>query len=170
MEATEQPVSWAYEAWDRFVHRLTDPNNRQRAIGAQILCNLAKSDPNGRMIAAFPALLEVTRDKRFVTARHSLRSLWKVGLAGREQLSLLLKGYEARFGECVAEKNTGLIRADILHGMKILQEETGEPRIERLAKKLIETEADRRLRKKYLLLWRQKSGPGGVGGGSPGRL
>jgi hypothetical protein len=158
MKATESRVNWSYEAWDRFVHKLTDPNNRQRAIGAQVLCNLAKSDPDKRIVQAFPALVQVTRDKRPMTARRSLQSLWKVGLAGPDQLALVLQAYETRFGECVAGENTGSVRSDILRGMKTLQDGSGDPRIERLAKKLIQTEADRKLRKKYLVLWRKIGG------------
>ena len=155
LQATENPVNWAYEVWDRLVHKLSEPSNRQRAIGAQVLCNLAKSDPEKRIVGAFPTLLDVTRDKRPSTARHSLRAIWKVGLAGPEQLQLVLDGYEARFRECVAGENTSLVRNDILRGMKTLQERCGDPSIERLAKRLIQVEADRKQRKKFLLLWRR---------------
>ncbi|APW60304.1 hypothetical protein [Paludisphaera borealis] len=85
MEATETPVDWTYEAWDELLKTLTHRDNHQRAIGAQLLCNLAKSDPEGRILKDFDALLEVTRDERFVTARHCLLSLWKIGLAGKQQ-------------------------------------------------------------------------------------
>jgi hypothetical protein len=45
---------------------------RSRAIAAQVLCNLAKSDPKNRMAKDFQALLNVTKDERFVTARRVL--------------------------------------------------------------------------------------------------
>ena len=38
-----------------------------------------------RMLKDFDKLLAVTKDERFVTARHCLQSLWKVGAAGPEQ-------------------------------------------------------------------------------------
>jgi hypothetical protein len=85
MEATEGPVDWAYEAWDDLLRALKYKDNHLRAIAAQVLCNLARSDPEGRMLQDFGALLAVTRDDRFVTARHCLLSLWKIGAAGPGQ-------------------------------------------------------------------------------------
>ena len=69
MEATEGPVDWAYEVWDDLLKALKHRDNHLRAIAAQVLCNLAKSDPAARMLDDFHALLAVTRDDRFVTAR-----------------------------------------------------------------------------------------------------
>ncbi len=83
MEKTEKPVDWAYEAWDELVEGLTHKDNHVRAISSQLLANLAKSDPKGRMLKDFDKLLDVTKDEKFVTARHCLQSIWKVGLAAR---------------------------------------------------------------------------------------
>ena len=66
MEKTEKPVSWAYEAWDELVDGLTHKDNHVRAVAAQVLANLAKSDPKGRMFKDFDKLLAVTKDERFV--------------------------------------------------------------------------------------------------------
>jgi hypothetical protein len=49
LEATEQPVDWAYEEWDELVRDLSNKDNHVRAIAAQVHCNLAKSDPENRM-------------------------------------------------------------------------------------------------------------------------
>src|SRR5215212_364127 len=89
-EATSEPVSWAYEVWDDLLAELKNGDNRQRAIAAQVLCNLAKSDPQNRMREDVSALLAVTKDERFVTARHCLQSLWKVGVAGDVQRKALV--------------------------------------------------------------------------------
>ena len=158
MAATEHPVTWAYDVWDRFVRNLSDPNNRQRAIAAQVLCNLAKSDPEERILNDFAALFEVTRDKRSVTARQALQSIWKVGAVGDKHLKMVLKAFEQRFAECETEKNRALVRSDILKGMKKLHAGPDDSRVERVAKKLIQLEKDRKHRKKYLLLWRRTGG------------
>ena len=50
LEVTGKPVDWAYEVWDEMVATLSHKDNRRRAIAAQLLCNLAKSDPEERMI------------------------------------------------------------------------------------------------------------------------
>ena len=41
---TSRPVIWANDVWDEVVAKLTDIDNHNRAIAAQVLCNLAKSD------------------------------------------------------------------------------------------------------------------------------
>jgi len=73
LEATDKPVDWAYEVWDELLANLTHKDNHNRAIAAQILSNLAKSDPENRILKDFNKLLAVTKDERFVTARHCLQ-------------------------------------------------------------------------------------------------
>ena len=85
LAVTDKPVDWAYAVWDELIRNLSHKDNHTRAIAAQVLCALAKSDPQYRLLKDFDALLAVTKDERFVTARHCLQSLWKVGVAGKEQ-------------------------------------------------------------------------------------
>lgn len=155
MEKTERPVDWAYEAWDELVEGLTHKDNHIRAISSQLLSNLAKSDPKGRMLKDFDKLLEVTKDERFVTARHCLQSIWKVGLAGKNAQQLVVKGLEKRFHECAAEKNCTLIRYDIIQDLCNLYEATTSSEIKEKALELIETEQDLKYRKKYAGVWRK---------------
>jgi hypothetical protein len=155
MQATEEPVGWAYEAWDGLLKTLTNRDNHQRAIGSQLLCNLAKSDPEGRILRDFDALLAVTRDDRFVTARHCLLSLWKIGLAGDEQRARLLDGYATRFKECRAEKNGTLIRYDIIQGLRNLYDRVKDEAIRDKALEWIESEPDLKYRKKYASVWKK---------------
>ena len=156
MAATEQPVDWSYSLWDHMVADLTHKDNRQRAHAAQLLANLAKSDPEGRMLNDFDALLHVTRDDRFVPARHALQAIWKVGLAGDAQKRQLIDGLEQRFAECGTEKNSTLIRYDILQGLRHLYDAAPDDSIRETALALIETETDARYRKKYATVWRAK--------------
>jgi len=123
LAATDKPVDWAYEVWDEMVESLTHKDNHVRAIAAQVLCNLARSDPENRMLKDFDALLAVTKDERFVTARHCLQALWKVGAAGKQQQTKLVDGLAGRFEECITEKNSTLIRYDIIQGLKNLYTE-----------------------------------------------
>ena len=117
-EATKEPVDWAYEVWDAFMGLLKEGDNRQRAIASQALCGLAKSDRKNQMRKDLAALLAVTKDERFVTARHCMQSLWKIGVAGESQREVLVEGLVARFRECVSEKNGTLIRYDILESCR----------------------------------------------------
>ena len=155
MEKTEKPVDWAYEAWDELVEGLTHKDNHVRAISAQLLANLGKSDPKSRMFKDFNKLLNVTRDEKFVTARHCLQSIWKVGLGGKNAQQLVVKGLEKRFKECVTEKNCTLIRYDILVGLRNLYEATTSSEIKEKALELIEIEDDTKYKKKYAGVWRK---------------
>jgi hypothetical protein len=155
MSVTAEPVPWAYEIWDQVVALLAHKNNRTRAIAAQVLCNLAGSDPERRILDDFEALLAVTRDPRFVTARHCMQSLWKVGVAGPEQRKRLVAGLEGRFHECIQEKNCTLIRYDICVSLRKVYDETGDESVREKALELIETEEDLKYRKKYAREWRE---------------
>ena len=72
LAATDGPIDWAYEVWDEMVAGLKHSDNHIRSISAQVLSNLSRSDPDKRILKDFDALLNVTRDERFVTARHCL--------------------------------------------------------------------------------------------------
>jgi hypothetical protein len=151
---TDQRVDWAYAVWDELVATLRHPDNHQRAIAAQLLCNLAKSDPEQRMLKDFDALMAVTRDARFVTARHSLQAIWKVGLAGTPQQQLVIERLAGRFRDCAAEKNCTLIRYDIIQGLRKLYDAVQDEQIREQALALIATEEDGKYRKKYASLWK----------------
>jgi len=155
MELTEKPVNWAYEAWDALVEGLTHKDNHVRAISSQLLANLGKSDPKGRMSRDFDKLLNVTKDEKFVTARHCIQNIWKVGLGGRKTEQLVVNGLEKRYRECVSEKNGSLIRYDILVSMRNLYNATASSEIKDKALELIELEEDSKYKKKYTGVWKK---------------
>ncbi|HVY55504.1 MAG TPA: hypothetical protein VHC46_07080 [Thermodesulfobacteriota bacterium] len=62
LRLSDRPVSWAYEAWDRLLRLMKQGDNHQRAIGAQLLANLAKSDPEEKILKDINKLMTVTRD------------------------------------------------------------------------------------------------------------
>jgi hypothetical protein len=154
MKETEQPVDWAYEAWDEIVEGLTHKDNHVRAITSQILTHLAKSDPKGRFFKDFDKLLNVTHDEKFVTARHCMQNIWKVGLGGKKAQQLVVKGLEKRFIECVIEKNCTLIRYDIMVALRNLYDATTSSEIKEKALELIELEQDAKSKKKYISAWK----------------
>ena len=153
LEATNQPVDWAYEVWDELVGQFTHADNHNRAIAAQLLCSLAKSDPEIRMLSELPALLALTKDARFVTARHCMQSLWKIGVAGKRQQQQLVRGLEIRFRECITEKNGTLIRSDILQSLRNVYDVVHDEEIRLVAQSLIDLETDAKYRKKYAQIW-----------------
>jgi hypothetical protein len=155
MEVTESPVDWAYEAWDELIEGLTHKDNHVRAISSQVLANLGKSDPKGRMFKDFDKLLAVTKDEKFVTARHCMQNIWKVGLGGRKTEQLVAKGLAQRYRECASEKNGKLIRYDILVSMRNLYNATMSSEIKDKALELIELEEEAKYKKKYAGVWKK---------------
>ncbi|MET3699706.1 hypothetical protein SAMN05877753_10184 [Bacillus oleivorans] len=154
MTATEEKVDWAYEVWDRLKNNLTDRDNHKRSQAVQFLCNLAKSDPEGRLLEDFHAIWEVTKDQKFVTARHSLQSIWKIGLAGTVQKELVLKSLASRFINSTHEKNFTLIRFDIIQSLRNLSDEIKDEKVKQIALELIEKEEDPKYKKKYASVWK----------------
>jgi hypothetical protein len=154
IEITDKPVDWAYEVWDDVVKNLKHHDNHNRAIAAQVLCNLAKSDPKERILKDLPALLAVTKDERFVTARHCMQALWKIGVVGKKQQQKLVDGLTSRFKECITEKNCTLIRYDIIQSLRNVCDVVKDEKIRAKALELMETEEDLKYRKKYAGLWK----------------
>lgn len=153
LKATEQPVDWAYEVWDQLLEGLRHKDNHVRAISAQILANLAKSDPQNRMQKDFPALMAVTKDEKFVTARHTLQSIWKVGREKKMQKTVV-ESLANWFKDCITEKNWTLIRYDIIQDLRNLYDEVKDDKIKQKALELIETEEDAKYNKKYASVWK----------------
>ena len=152
---TEEPVPWAYEMWDALLAQLDDEDNHKRSFSGQMLARLAISDPEGRILRNLPALVRVTKDEKFVTARHVLGALWRVGLAGPDRAKAVVAALEARFGEAANEKNGSLIRTDIVASLRRLAEASGDAAIEPLVEALIASESDEKARKKQRAAWRK---------------
>lgn len=155
MEITDKPVAWAYEVWDELLQSLQHKDNHVRAIAGQLLANLAKSDPEKRILKDFAALKEATKDEKFVTARHIMQSLWKIGIVGAEQQAVWMNSLEARYQECVNEKNSTLIRFDIIQSFRNVYDVVKDEAIKTKALALIESETDPKYRKKYASLWKK---------------
>lgn len=153
LKETEKPIDWAYEVWDQLVKGLRHKDNHVRAISAQILANIAKSDPQNRMQKDFPALMAVTRDEKFVTARHTLQSIWKVG-AEPSMRKTVVEALEKRFKDCITEKNWTLIRYDIIQALRNLYDQVKDEQIKEKALALIESEEDTKYKKKYAGVWK----------------
>jgi hypothetical protein len=104
LSQTNEPVEWSYEIWDEMLGLLKTGDNHQRSIAAQVLSGLAKSDPENRMLRDVEQLFNVTHDERFVTARHSLQSLWKVAIVSPELLRKVTDRLADRYTNALKEK------------------------------------------------------------------
>ena len=150
MKIVKKPVDWTYSVWEQLIKALTYKNAHVRAQSAQILCALAaKSDPEERVLEDFMKIWAITYDEKTVTARHSLQSIWRIGLAGQVQRDLVVSHLAKRFHTCVEEKHPSLIRYDIIVSFKKFFDETGEVELLNIAKDLIDNEQDPEYQKKY---------------------
>ena len=147
-------VGWADAAWNKLKPLLRHRDNRVRSIAGQILCSLAQSASHSLVERGLDELMSVTHDERFVTARHVLLALWKVGVRGPELRHKLLDGLSERFRSSAGEKNCTLVRYDIVCTMRRLYDGTGDEAVRTRAMALIPTEDDVKYRKKYATAWR----------------
>ncbi|MGF2616294.1 hypothetical protein FZC84_00745 [Rossellomorea vietnamensis] len=154
LNITDQKVDWAYEVWNQLLEDLTHKDNHQRSRAAQYLANLAKSDPELRIMKDFPRLWAVTKDDKFVTARHSLQSIWKVGIAGTPQKEMVMEYMTERFKNGTDEKNFTLIRNDIQQNMRNLYDHYNDETIKRAALDLIDKVEEQKYKKKYMAIWK----------------
>ncbi|MFT0801886.1 hypothetical protein VSK91_09300 [Bacillus swezeyi] len=155
LAVTEKEVDWAYEVWDQLLEDLHHQDHHKRSRAAQFLSYLAISDPDKRILNDFPELWEVTKDEKFVTARHSLQSIWRVGLAGTEQREMVLHHLVERFNNCLPEKNHTLIRFDIIQGLRHLYDAMiNAEEIKQIAIDLVSKEENEKYQKKYKTIWK----------------
>lgn len=132
LEETEKRVDWAYDAWDELVEGLRHKDNHVRAISA---------------------LMAVTKDEKFVTARRTLQSIWKVGIETKMQKTVV-EALAKWFNDCTTHKNWTLIRYDIVQDLRNLYDEVKAEKIKQKALGLIESEEDLKYKKKYASVWR----------------
>ena len=152
---SEKPVTWAYDVWGDLLDQLKTGDNRERAFAAQMLARLAISDPKARILKALPALEAVMRDERFVTARHTVQSLWRAGVPSDKHAAQISVALQKRYRDCVTHKNAALIRTDIIEAMVKLGHAVGRDKVELDVDRLLATESDPKARKKQLAVWRK---------------
>jgi len=154
LKATESTVPWAYDVWDDIVQGLSSRDNRLRSICAQVLANLAAhSDPEARILEDLDSLAAVMADERFVTARHTTQSFWKVGLAGDAQRAATVAALARRFRECAGEKNSTLVRSDIITALAQLALACPDTGVDQIADDLMGEEPDDTQRRKQTAAW-----------------
>lgn len=151
---TNQPVDWAYDVWDDMLVLMKMGDNHQRTIAVQVLANLAKSDPKQRMLNDLDKLIAVTKDEKFVTARHSLQCLWKTGIVNDKLRAKLITELSNRFKESINEKNCTLIRYDIIIVFRKIFDIIKDEKIKDASITLIQTEQEEKYRKKYSGEWK----------------
>lgn len=153
---TETRVDWVYEVWEDLLEKLEHENSYQRSIGILLLCNLAKSDGEGRLKSVLDRLLIHTRDEKFITSRQCLQNIWKIAATNPANREKILKHLEKRFVECADEKHSNLLRQDIVQSLGCLYQHERDPGLLARAQALIAKEADAKNRKKYEALLRAK--------------
>lgn len=152
--ATAEQVGWADQAWRELKPLLRSKDNRVRSIAGQIMCNVARSASASLVKDDLDELVVITHDERFVTARHVLQGLWKVGRGDIDLRHRLLDRLHRRFLAAGSEKNGTLVRYDIFCALRALFDATGDEAVIAVATTLAAAEQDGKYRKKYLGAWR----------------
>ena len=155
MKLVQNPVEWSYDVWDQMVSDLSHRDGHRRAFAAQMLAHLAISDPEDRMARDFPALAAVMKDEKTVTARHTLQSIWRVGLAGADRVTMVLDALAKRFHECSSGRNASLVRTDVVTSLGNLSHAVGDPSIEACARALIASEKDAKAQRRQRACWKK---------------
>lgn len=155
---TEVPPGWAPAVWGEMLALLDHRNNRTRAIAGQMLARIAPAMPVEAVLAALPRLVAATRDPQFVTGRHILQALARLGAAPAEVRAVLAGLLAERFVACAGEKNATLIRFDIQAVLRALHDRAGDEaeatRIRQAAFDLVLHEPDPKYVRKYLGCWK----------------
>jgi hypothetical protein len=154
MGLAEARVEWSYQVWDEMVRELSHRDGQRRAFAAQLLSRLALSDPDNRMRGDFPRLAAVMRDPKTVTARHTLQSIWRVGLAGPDRIELVMDALTKRFRECASDKHPALVRTDVVASLGHLFRSTGDPRVVACVEQLLAIEKGKPARARQRATWR----------------
>jgi len=146
LDKTEMPVDWVYEAWDDLVSRVNDPNSYQRTIAVLLLCNLAQSDSKGRMASILPSILEHTKDEKFITSRQCIQVCWKIAIYQPILKDQVVSHLAARFRECANENHANLLRLDLIHALKKIN---NDRELDGLLDELISLETNEKYRLSY---------------------
>lgn len=141
-EATEGPVPWAYQAWDRLIEDLESRENGRRSFAAQMLCRLAISDPERRVLAIAERIASIMRDPSFVVARHATQTLWRAGVPDRESRDRFAGLLADRFRDCSGEKNARFVRTDVAESLGKLARFDATGAVADLAERAIGEESD----------------------------
>lgn len=153
-QETAKPVPWSDAAWPEFVRLLKHHDNRVRSIAGQILSRLAPGASRDLVLVDVPALIAVTRDERFVTARHVLGSLWRVGKMDDQIRLALVDQLVNRSLNTAGEKNGALIRYDIVCCLHRLFAETGDVQVRIAADEIIAREPEEKNARKMRTAWK----------------
>ncbi|WP_025295010.1 hypothetical protein [Sphingomonas sanxanigenens] len=155
---TEVPPAWAPGVWSELLALLDHRNHRTRAIAGQLLARIAPATAVATVVADLPRLIAATRDPQFVTGRHILQALARLGTAPPEVRARLAALLAARFVACAGEKNATLIRFDIQTVLRALHDradDEGEAtRMRQGALDLVLHEPDPKYARKYLGCWK----------------
>lgn len=155
---TEVPPAWAPAVWGEVLALLDHRNNRTRAIAGQLLARIAPAMPVTMVLTDLPRLVEATRDPQFVTGRHILQALARVGAAPAEVRARLATLLAERFAACADEKNATLVRFDIQTVLRALHDRAADEaeatRIRQAALDLVLLEPDPKYARKYLGCWK----------------
>jgi hypothetical protein len=154
LKETDAKVKWIYDVWEGLVNSLSDENSYQRSIAVMVICNLAKSDTEGKLSKAIGRLLPLTNDEKFVTSRQCIQNLWKVAVTSTSLKKKVVDHLIAQYKNCTNDKHYNLIRLDIHQSLRNICDQSLDSGIRSKALELIEMEEEPKFRKRYAAIWK----------------
>ena len=148
---TEQKVTWFNEYKDQILEKLDDANSYQRSIGTMLLCNLAKSITDQKILDnIMDKLVLMKDDEKFITQRQYLQNIWKVAIAGKKYEKIIVNQLSAEYCDCISKKHSNLLRLDIISSLVKIADKTESLELRKKIMELIDLENNEKDRKKYL--------------------
>lgn len=118
MQLTEEKVAESQQLWKQATEYAQHKNNHLRSIGGQLICRLVVYNDESNTFFEHEAILKaVTHDEKFVTTRHTIRSLWYISLGSDAHFKWYIEYLKCRLIESFSEKNGTMIRTDLFEGM-----------------------------------------------------
>jgi len=150
LKITENKVEWFEEKYDELVEKLNNENSYQRSIGIMLLCNLAKSDKNDKILSILPEIISHTRDEKFITARQCIQNIWKIAITNPQSGMEIMNHLKEQYMSCKNDKHYNLIRQDIIQSLYTIYCHNINEDLKADILNLIEREEDEKYKKKYL--------------------
>lgn len=118
MQLTENKINDRDMLWGLAAEYAQHKNNHLRSIGGQLICRLVVANDEAETFFKYDSVLKaVTHDEKFVTSRHTIRSLWYVSLGSEAHFKWYIEYLKSRLIESFSEKNGTMVRMDIFEGM-----------------------------------------------------
>lgn len=129
MKTTDVPIDNQVAFWESMACAAIHKNSHLRSLAGQLMCRLVINNDREQLFFKYEQLIKnLCQDDIFITARHTIRSLWFIALGSDEHFKWYVSYIKSRYIASFSEKNGPMIRFDLFEGcmsaIEILEETT----------------------------------------------